>query len=149
MRRNFIRLLIAILFVSILMTGKHLRAQESNGIRQVIMDQQSAWNRGEIVDFMRGYDNSPQTTFVGKTIEHGYAMILQRYRRNFASRDAMGHLNFSELQLRMLGNDHAVVTGRFHLARSQSAGGDASGVFSLVFEKKASGWKIILDHTSS
>jgi ketosteroid isomerase-like protein len=41
-----------------------------------------------------------------------------------------------------------VVTGRFHLARSASAGGDAQGIFSLVFEKTSTGWKIILDHTS-
>jgi ketosteroid isomerase-like protein len=44
---------------------------------------------------------------------------------------------------------HAVVTGHFHLTRSAAGGGDASGVFSLVFEKKPTGWKIILDHTSS
>jgi ketosteroid isomerase-like protein len=61
----------------------------------------------------------------------------------------MGHLDFSDLDVRMLGLEHAVVTGRFHLTRSAAGGGDASGVFSLVFEKKASEWKIILDHTSS
>jgi ketosteroid isomerase-like protein len=49
----------------------------------------------------------------------------------------------------MLGSDHAVVTGHFHLTRTQAGGGDASGIFSLVFEKKAGNWKVILDHTSS
>ena len=61
----------------------------------------------------------------------------------------MGHLEFTELDVRMLGADHAVVTGHFHLARSAAGGGDASGIFSLVFEKEATGWKIILDHTSA
>ncbi len=98
---------------------------------------------------MHGYDDSPQTTFIGKSVEHGYQMILARYQRNYASRDAMGHLDFSDIDVRMLGEDHAVVTGHFHLTRTQAGGGDASGNFSLIFEKKAGVWKIILDHTSS
>lgn len=127
-----------------------LRAQSAeDAIRQVLADQQSAWNKSDIVTFMHGYDDSPRTTFIGKSVEHGYNMILARYQKNYSSRDAMGVLAFSDLDVRMLGEGHAVVTGHFHLTRSQAGGGDASGVFSLVFEKKSSGWKIILDHTSS
>lgn len=127
-----------------------LRAQApEDAIRQVLTDQASAWNRGDIVTFMRGYDDSPQTTFMGKSIEHGFAMILARYQHSYSSPEAMGHLDFSDINVRMLGEDHAVVTGRFHLTRTQAGGGDASGVYSLVFEKKPSGWKIILDHSSS
>jgi uncharacterized protein (TIGR02246 family) len=133
-----------------LLTFPALHAQSAeDAIRQVLGDQVSAWNRGDIVTFMHGYDDSPQTTFIGKSVEHGYAMILARYQRSYSSPEAMGHLDFSDLDVRMLGLEHAVVTGHFHLTRSQAGGGDASGVFSLVFEKKPSGWKIILDHTSS
>jgi ketosteroid isomerase-like protein len=130
--------------------GRPLCAQSSDAaIRQVLMDQQADWNKGDIAAFMHGYDDSPQTTFIGKTVEHGYAMILARYQRHYGSREAMGELAFSDLKVRMLGQKHAVVTGQFHLARTQAGGGDAAGVFSLVFEKKPSGWKIILDHTSA
>ena len=118
-------------------------------IRQVLSDQQSAWNQGDVVTFMHGYDDSPQTTFIGKSIEHGYQMILARYQHNYGSREAMGHLDFSDITVRMLGEQHAMVTGHFHLTRTQAGGGDAAGIFSLVFEKKPHGWKIILDHTSS
>jgi len=124
-------------------------ASAADAIRTVLDDQQAAWNRGDIAAFMKGYDDSPQTTFIGKSVEHGYQMILARYRRNYASRAAMGELAFSDLDVRMLGSGHAVVTGRFHLTRSPAGGGDASGVFSLIFERESSGWKIILDHTSA
>ena len=127
-----------------------LRAQASeSAIRQVLTDQQAAWNRGDIVAFMHGYDDSPETTFIGKTIQHGYQMILDRYQRSYGTREAMGELAFSDLDVRMLGPEHAVVTGRFHLTRTQAGGGEAAGVFSLVLEKKAGEWKIVLDHTSS
>ncbi len=130
--------------------GQPLRAESSeSAIRQVLADQQAAWNRGDIAAFMQGYDDSPQTTFIGKTIQHGYRMILERYQRNYGSREAMGQLEFSDADVRMLGPKHAVVTGRYHLTRTQAGGGEATGIFSLVFEKKMSGWKIVLDHTSS
>lgn len=120
-----------------------------DAVKQVLTQQENAWNRGDIVAFMTGYADSPQTTFIGTTIEHGYQAILQRYRKKYASSEAMGHLEFTDVAVRMLGADHAVVTGRFHLARSAAGGGDASGIFSLVFEKQAAGWKIIVDHTSA
>jgi uncharacterized protein (TIGR02246 family) len=136
-----------------LLAAPALFAQSANNssdhqIRQVLAAQVAAWNRGDIPGFMKGYANSVRTTFVGTGIEHGYASILARYLRKYPGRDAMGHLDFTGLEVRMLGANHAVVTGYFHLARSQAAGGNANGVFSLVFEKEAAAWKIILDHTS-
>lgn len=147
MHRLCRRSLMAIL-LALLASTSVVWAQPEDMIRQVLTDQENAWNRGDVAAFMRGYDDSPRTTFIGKTVAHGYAMILARYQRTYTSREAMGHLDFSDLQIRMLGDDHAVVTGNYHLTRSQAGGGDAAGVFSLVFEKEASGWKIILDHTS-
>ena len=137
----------------VLLAAPSLFAQSTNHspdhqIRQVLAAQVAAWNRVDIPGFMNGYANSFRTTFVGTVIEHGYASILARYLRKYPTHEAMGRLDFSGLEVRMLGASHAVVTGYFHLARSQSAGGNASGVFSLVFEKESRGWKIIVDHTS-
>jgi len=141
-------LVLSALLVSGFVAMAYAQSSET-AIRQVLADQQSAWNRGDIVAFMHGYDDSPATTFIGKTVQHGYQMILARYQRSYGSREAMGQLAFSDLDVRMLGTNDAVVTGRFHLARTQAGGGEAAGVFSLVFERKPAGWKIILDHTSS
>jgi ketosteroid isomerase-like protein len=66
----------------------------------------------------------------------------------------MGVLTFNNLEVRLLPGscgaaEFAIVTGRFHLARS--AKGEAQkddGIFSLVWHKGPQGWKIILDHTS-
>ncbi|HEX4038570.1 MAG TPA: DUF4440 domain-containing protein [Acidobacteriaceae bacterium] len=140
-----IRILPAIL----LFTATLFAQSAPDAIRHVLVTQQAEWNRGDVVAFMQSYANSPQTTFIGKRLEHGYQKILERYQNAYATRDAMGHLDFTDLDVRMLGPEHAVVTGRFHLIRTAAGGGDSAGVFSLVFEKTAAGWKIILDHTSS
>lgn len=129
-------------------TAGHTARPEA-AILQVLRNQQAAWNRGDIATFMQGYDDSPQTTFIGKTIAHGYQPILARYKKAYATRAEMGTLTFSGVQVKMLGANYAVVTGRYHLARVKSAGGDASGIYSLIFARRPAGWRIILDHTSS
>ena len=117
-------------------------------IQRVLEDQAAAWNAGDIPTFMHAYKDSPDTTFIGKSVEHGYAPILERYKKAYATKDAMGTLDYSEITVRELGENYAVVTGKFHLARTAAGGGDVGGIFSLVWEKTSAGWKIILDHTS-
>ncbi len=117
-------------------------------IRRVLSDQVQAWNRGDIDAFMTGYDNSPETTFIGKTVQHGYQDVLRNYHQRYPTREIMGTLSFADLAVKPLGGDYASVTGTFHLTRAATAGGNASGVFSLIFRRTPAGWKIILDHTS-
>ena len=117
-------------------------------IRAVLAMQQAAWNRGDVEAFMAGYDESATTTFVGATITHGFEQVLESYHRRYPSREKMGQLAFSELEIRLLGADYASVVGKWHLARTAEAGGEVGGIFTLLFQKTAGGWKIILDHTS-
>jgi ketosteroid isomerase-like protein len=60
----------------------------------------------------------------------------------------MGTLSLSILNLRPLGDDYALVTGTYHLTRGKDQGGNAGGIFTLVFHKSDAGWRIISDHTS-
>ena len=139
---------LALFFIVLTCGIAHARASDEAAIRGVLTAQVAAWNSGDVVAFMQGYKDSPSTTFVGKTIQHGYADILARYQKNFAGKEKMGELTFSELDVKQLDAHFATVTGHFHLARGADGGGDAAGIFSLVFEKTNRGWKIILDHTS-
>ena len=117
-------------------------------IRRVLSDQAQAWNQGDIDGFMIGYDNSPETTFIGKTVRHGYQDVLRNYHERYPTRESMGTLTFTDLTVKLLGSEYASVTGYFHLKRTAGAGGDASGVFSLLFRQTRMGWRVILDHTS-
>jgi ketosteroid isomerase-like protein len=123
--------------------------KDSADIKQVLADQQAAWNRGDIGAFMHGYKDSEDTTFISKTIQHGYKTILERYKKNYPTREAMGTLDFSDLTVTALCKDFAAITGKYHLTRPASAGGEATGIFSLIFQREPDGWKIILDHSSS
>lgn len=124
-------------------------ADETAAVKQILQDQAAAWNRGDLEEFVRSYENSPSITFVGKQVERGYAQVLARYQRNYGTADKRGKLNFEELEVRMLGPDYALVLGRFVLTRNAAGGGNATGRFSLVVKKLPKGWRIIHDHTSS
>jgi uncharacterized protein (TIGR02246 family) len=150
-------LLLALLVGSWTCTGVEAKAQPAKdeaAIRAVITAQTEAWNRGDIPAFMNAYEDSPETTFIGSNIGKGYEKILERYQKNYSSREQMGTLTFSDIEVRMLSGSHgaaefAIVTGRFHLDRSQKGESKKDdGIFSLVWRKGPQGWKIVLDHTS-
>jgi len=134
--------------LSLLLALPLLAASPEQDIRRVLDDQVAAWNRGDIPGFMEGYDKSESTTFVSSTITKGHAEVLANYRKRYPTPEKMGTLRFLDLEIQPLGTDYASVIGRFHLDRSAEAGGEASGIFTLLFHKTGKGWKVILDHTS-
>ncbi len=123
-------------------------------IRAAIKAQAEAWNRADIPAFMQAYEDSADTTFIGATLRKGFQPILERYKANYTTREQMGTLTFTDLDIRLLPSgcgktELALVTGKFHLARTaHGAAAKDEGIFSLVWRKGPQGWKIILDHTS-
>jgi beta-aspartyl-peptidase (threonine type) len=116
-------------------------------IEAVLRDQVEAWNKGDIEGYMSGYWNSEKTTFVsGGNVWMGFDSVLTRYKRSYGTREKMGILSFDELNIRMLGADAAIVTGRWGLKRKEDA---PWGRFTLLLERKHAGWRIVYDHTSS
>jgi uncharacterized protein (TIGR02246 family) len=123
---------------------------QSDDVRAVLTESQAAWNRGDLVAFASYYDDSPDTTFVGReVVRGGVQAILNRYQKAYPTREAMGTLTFSGIEVRILAPDIALVTGEFHLERTAAGGGNASGRYTLILRHRPSGWKIIHDHTSS
>jgi ketosteroid isomerase-like protein len=116
------------------------------GVRALLNKQVADWNRGDVTAFMRSYWKSPQTEFVSADgIMHGWQTVLDRYRKTYPDRASMGHLDFSNLEVTVLGDESALAVGHWQLKRQNDTPG---GVFTLVFRKFPEGWRIINDHTS-
>lgn len=125
-----------------------LFSQEQD-IRRLLKDSEAEWNRGDLAAFAAHYEDSPETTFIGtEVVRGGTKAILDRYRKHYSNRQAMGTLAFSEIEVRPLAQGVALATGKYNLKRTASGGGDASGRFTLVLRRTSAGWKIIHDHTS-
>lgn len=117
------------------------------GVRAVLDAQREAWNRGDVVGYMDGYARSEQTVFVsGDNVTRGWKTVLDRYQKKYDSREKMGTLTFSDLEITAVGNDTAIVLGRWHLQRATD---EPHGRFTLILRRTKHGWKIVHDHTSS
>jgi ketosteroid isomerase-like protein len=115
-----------------------------------IMDKSVAdWNRGDIDAFATSYKDSPDILFIGHSISRGYAQMVATYKKSYSTREQMGTLSFSQLEVQPLDAHFATVTGHFHLERTAAGGGNANGYFLLVFEKTPAGWKIVRDDTTA
>lgn len=110
-----------------------------------LQQQSEAWNRGDVDGFMSAYWRSPDLTFAsGGEVTRGFEDTLERYRRKYPTPEAMGRLTFSDLEIRRLGKDSAMVLGRWRLERTEPVG----GLFTLVMQRMGDRWVIIHDHTS-
>jgi ketosteroid isomerase-like protein len=118
-----------------------------SGIRAVLDAQVTAWNTGNIDAFMEGYHRSEKMRFVSSSgASYGWEPVRDRYKNRYPDKKTMGTLGFSELDVSVLSNDAALVFGRWRLKREEDEPG---GLFTLLFRKIESDWRIVHDHTSS
>ena len=122
-------------------------SSSQTAIRAVLEAQAAAWNRGDVEGYMDGYDRSPKTEFVGgDSIARGWQEVFERYKKRYDTREKMGTLAFSDLEITILSKDAALVLGRWRLKRAND---EPHGTFTLLVRKTKAGWRIVHDHTSS
>jgi len=115
-------------------------------IMEIMEKQEKCWNQGDIDCFMEGYWPSEKLRFMGKKgVTYGWKNTLERYKKSYPNKDAMGLLTFDILSLEMLAKDKALMVGKWHLARTE---GDLEGHFSLIWQKFDKQWLIVFDHSS-
>jgi beta-aspartyl-peptidase (threonine type) len=137
---------ISVLLIALTMSPAS--AKEKSAIQRVLDDQAAAWNKGDLPGFMKGYLESDDLTFFsGNNKTQGRKATLERYQKKYQGKDKeMGTLSFKEISVEMLGDNHALVRGRFHLKLKSE---EPTGIFTLIMRKTPAGWRIIHDHTSS
>lgn len=115
-------------------------------ILQVLTQQTSSWNAGDIEAFMQTYWKSDSLMFIGKNgITFGWQNTLGNYKKSYPDKTAMGYLTFNILKVQKLSSKYYNVVGRWHLKRTI---GDVGGHFTLLFKKIKGKWLIVQDHSS-
>ena len=115
-------------------------------ILKVMTDQQTAWNNGNIDGYMQGYWKNDSLLFIcSKGPTYGWQKTLDNYKKSYPNKEKMGILEFSDVQVKILGKKHAYVFGKWKLVRTNDS---PNGIYTLIFQKFKNGWKIISDHTN-
>ena len=122
--------------------------RDRDDVRNVLLAQMTAWNKGNLDGYMNGYANVEWLVFTsGGKVRLGWQETYDTFHKKYAQNPAaMGKLVFEILSIDAVGADGAVVLGNWILTNSPS---DGRGVFTVVLERRPDGWKVIHDHTSS
>ena len=118
-----------ITFLTLLLFACSLSAQDKEDVTKVLADQQQAWNRGDIDGFMQGYWKSDSLVFVGKDAPvYGWQKTVDRYKKGYPNKAAMGELTFDIIQVKVLDSKNAFVLGGWHLKREKDNPGGPRGM---------------------
>ena len=123
-------------------------SREQLDATKVVLAQESAWNKGDLDNYLSQYKDAPDTEAILNGPVRGFAAIRNAYHTSFPNRDTMGTLEQSSVEVRELGPDHALVLGHYKLSRSRKNGGDAEGSFTDILQKTDTGWKLIFSETN-
>ncbi len=133
-------------FFLLLTTLTFAQSKNEAAIREILENQTTAWNLGDIDGFMNGYWENDSLMFIGKSgVTYGWSNTLKNYKKNYPDTAAMGKLVFTLLEVKELSKEYYHVTGKWFLKRSI---GDIGGHFTLLFRKINGRWVIISDHSS-
>jgi len=139
------KLVISLLF-SLFAINLYAQRSQSDLILKLLEDQRQAWNRGDLNEYMQGYNQSDSLLFVGKSgPQHGWNNTLKNYKKSYPNKSAMGYLSFDIKEIKMIAADHAFVLGAWHLRREND---EPKGYFTLLVKKIKGQWKVIADHSS-
>ena len=106
----------------------------------------AAWNRADLEGFLTTYAND--AVFIGRNVTIGMDAIRTSYQQNyFRDGQPRQQLAFDELETRMLGPNHALMRGRCILT-NPADNKQTFCRYTLVWERRPDGWKIIHDHSS-
>lgn len=109
-------------------------------------DSASGWSAGDMPRFLAIY--ADDAVFVtGDGLVRGKTAIAARYDKSYgADATQRGRLSFRMLGSRRIDAAHQMLWARWTL--DYPGGKQDSGMTSLLFERRAGGWKIVSDHSS-
>ena len=120
-----------------------------NGVDRLLADCVEAWNAGDLERFLACYQDSPDTLIVaGSKAFRGHAAVRAMHAQYAgANPEPMGTFHVHVLESRALGADYAFVTARCD--RTRASGASSSSLATLVLERAAGGWRIVVVTASS
>lgn len=141
--------IIPVLFIFLMpvfSTVSFAQSKDEIAIKNLMQTQETAWNNGQLENFMQGYWKTDSLMFIGKSgITYGWQKTLNNYKKGYPDTAVMGKLTFTLIQIKPLAVDYYFIVGKWHLQRSI---GNLEGHFTLLFKKINGEWVIVADHSS-
>lgn len=128
----------------------HVKVQQSPAsseteIRARLDSTALGWNRGELSMYMAAY-TPDASEMLPDGVAHGRDRIEQTMKQGFwRTGRPLQQLHYEHVEVRMLGEDNALVTGEFVLTGADRP--QRTGWFTSVWARTSDGWRMIHDHS--
>jgi ketosteroid isomerase-like protein len=138
--------LILVLVCLLSLQVKAQKIDDKQAILNLLENQRSDWNKGDVEAYMQGYWKSDSLLFVGKSgPTYGWQKTLDNYKKGYPDKAAMGFLTFGIKKVELLTKDRAFVLGSWNVKQEKN---ELKGYFTLLLRKINGLWKVVVDHSS-
>jgi uncharacterized protein (TIGR02246 family) len=137
-----IALIVLMSTTGILAQNKGTPEQQIKAVFQVTAD---GWNAGDLSKYLSAY--VPDATEMLATGPAGGVDAIDKTMREgfWKAGRPIQQLRYESLVVRMLGKDHALVTGQYILSGADRP--DRKGWFTTIWLKTKAGWRMMHDHS--
>lgn len=114
-------------------------------IRATLDSTAAGWNRGDLAQYLAAYTES--ATEMLSDGPHGGVEVIEKTMRGgfWKTGRPLQQLRYEHVVVRMLGKEHALVTGQYVLTGGERP--DRTGWFTTVWSRTPKGWRMIHDHS--
>ena len=124
--------------------GQNKGAPEQQ-IKAVLQTTADGWNAGDLSKYLSAY--VPDATEMLSTGPAGGVNVIEKTMKEgfWKTGRPLQQLRYENIVVRMLGKDHALVTGQYILSGADKP--DRKGWFTTVWVKAKAGWRMMHDHS--
>jgi len=114
-------------------------------IQAVLQSTADGWNAGDLKKYLAAY--VPGATEMLSTGPAGGVDVIEKTMKEgfWKAGRPLQHLHYEHIEVRMLGKEHALVTGQYVLTGADKP--DRKGWFTTVWVKTDTGWRMMHDHS--
>jgi len=116
-------------------------------IEAILDAQATAWSRGDLDGYLDYFWHDPRLYYASRnTVVRGWDALRESYAKRYGEGAQLGNLQFSNMEIEILSENAAKVTGRFEVTK---AAYPASGTYLIVLRKfSGAGWRVVSDQVS-
>ncbi len=112
----------------------------------ILEKQETDWNKGNLKGFLSAYWNSDTLRSLSvRGLQYGYDRLEKKLLKNYPDSVSMGHLDYDVIQIELIGEMDAMITGKWLRKNDKKFQG---GFFTVLMRKIKGRWLIISEQLS-
>ena len=124
----------------------NLAHEKKKMLISILEKQETDWNKGNLKGFLSAYWNSDTLRSLSvRGLQYGYDRLEKKLLKNYPDSVSMGHLDYDVIQIELIGEMDAMITGKWLRKNDKKFQG---GFFTVLMRKIKGRWLIVSEQLS-